>query len=142
MLIKFKKPDPRAGTVAQMDSSRGQFFVDNGSAEKIREDGGGSVQGQGGKPVLVRADLDAALAALPGENDDPEYVVRSMRMHFGDLFTEADEERVRAVVKTRATKPSDGLTVTQLKEALDAKKIPIPDGAKKPELVALLDGAA
>lgn len=39
-------------------------------------------------------------------------------------------------------KPSEGLTVTELKAALDAKGIPIPEGAKKPDLVALLDGAA
>ena len=39
MLIKFKKPDPRAGSVVRMDSSRGQFFVDNGSAVRLKEDG-------------------------------------------------------------------------------------------------------
>ncbi|MDQ0040823.1 HeH/LEM domain-containing protein [Variovorax boronicumulans] len=39
-------------------------------------------------------------------------------------------------------KPSDGLTVTELKAALEGKGIPIPEGAKKPDLVALLDGAA
>jgi hypothetical protein len=38
MRIKFKAPDPRAGTVAQMDSSRGQFFIDNGSAVKVKDD--------------------------------------------------------------------------------------------------------
>jgi hypothetical protein len=37
-------------------------------------------------------------------------------------------------------KPSEGLTVTELKAALDAKGIPIPEGAKKPDLVTLLDG--
>lgn len=39
-------------------------------------------------------------------------------------------------------KASDGLTVPQLKEALVAKNIAIPEGAKKPELAALLDAAA
>lgn len=32
MLIKFVKPDPRAGTVARMDSSRGQQLIDAGAA--------------------------------------------------------------------------------------------------------------
>jgi len=41
----------------------------------------------------------------------------------------------------KAKKPSDGLNVEQLKEALTAKGITIPDGAKKPELAALLDAA-
>lgn len=39
MRIKFKAPDPRAGSVAQMDSSRGQFFIDSGSAVQVKEDG-------------------------------------------------------------------------------------------------------
>lgn len=39
MLIKFKAPDPRAGTVAQMDSRRGQNFIDSGTAVQLKEDG-------------------------------------------------------------------------------------------------------
>lgn len=39
-------------------------------------------------------------------------------------------------------KPSDGLTVAQIKEALEAKGIEIPeDVTKKADLAALLDGA-
>jgi len=38
MRIKFKAPDPRAGTTAQMDSSRGQHFVDTGAASVVSED--------------------------------------------------------------------------------------------------------
>lgn len=37
--------------------------------------------------------------------------------------------------------PSAGLSVAQLKDALDAKGIEIPEGAKKPDLAALLDAA-
>lgn len=37
MLIKFKKPDPRAGMTARMDSSRGQQLVDAGCAEVVHE---------------------------------------------------------------------------------------------------------
>lgn len=37
MLIKFKKPDPRAGQIARMDSSRGQHFIDSGAAVAIKE---------------------------------------------------------------------------------------------------------
>ena len=37
MRIKFKAPDPRAGTTAQMDSSRGQHFVDTGAASLVKE---------------------------------------------------------------------------------------------------------
>lgn len=37
MLIKFKKPDPRAGTVAQMDSSLGQQFIERGYADLHKE---------------------------------------------------------------------------------------------------------
>lgn len=38
-------------------------------------------------------------------------------------------------------KPSDGLKVDELKAALVAKGISVPDGAKKDELAALLDAA-
>lgn len=41
MRIKFKAPDPRAGTIVQMDSSRGQHFIDIGSAVKVKDDDGG-----------------------------------------------------------------------------------------------------
>ena len=37
MRIKFKAPDPRAGTTAQMDSSRGQHFVDTGAASLVKD---------------------------------------------------------------------------------------------------------
>lgn len=37
MLIRFIKPDPRAGTQARMDSSRGQQFIDAGQAERVNE---------------------------------------------------------------------------------------------------------
>lgn len=38
MKIKFKSPDPRAGTIVQMDSSRGQHFIDSGSAVQVKDD--------------------------------------------------------------------------------------------------------
>lgn len=37
MLIKFKAPDPRAGAVVCMDSSRGQYFIDTGAAVAVAE---------------------------------------------------------------------------------------------------------
>ncbi len=37
MLIKFKKPDPRAGMVANMDSSLGQKMIDDGCADAHKE---------------------------------------------------------------------------------------------------------
>lgn len=56
MLIKFKKPDPRAGTTARMDSSRGQQLVDSGAADQVDE-------ATAGQP-------DAA-AALPAPSKPP-----------------------------------------------------------------------
>lgn len=88
----------------------------------------------------TRVGLNIALAQLPGSNTDPEYVLRAMRHYFGALFTDADEATVRqAVVK----KPSDGLKVEEIKAALEAKGVAIPDGVKlRADLAALLDGAA
>ncbi len=38
MRIQFTSPDPRAGTVAQMDSSRGQQLIDAGSAVQVKDE--------------------------------------------------------------------------------------------------------
>ncbi|WP_312914480.1 hypothetical protein [Stenotrophomonas sp.] len=48
MLIKFKDPDPRAGTTVRMDSSRGQHFIDTGAADAVSE----QPQAQVPEPVL------------------------------------------------------------------------------------------
>ena len=37
MLIRFKKTDPRAGMVADMDSSLGRAFIEQGIAEPFEE---------------------------------------------------------------------------------------------------------
>lgn len=39
MLIKFVKPDPRAGDVVRLDSQRAQQFIDAGTAERVPEGG-------------------------------------------------------------------------------------------------------
>jgi hypothetical protein len=90
----------------------------------------------------TRDGLNAAIAALPGEYDDPEEVVSGMRIAFGELFTADDEAKIRELVIAPTAKPSDGLKVDELKAALTAKGIEIPDGALKADLAALLDGAA
>lgn len=92
MLIKFKKPDPRAGMTARMDSSRGQQLIDAGSADAVPEGATGAALEN------ARTALDIALRELPGGNDDPDYVARAMRSHFGAVFTDADEAKVREVV--------------------------------------------
>lgn len=92
MLIKFKKPDPRAGMTARMDSSRGQQLIDAGSADAVPEGVTGAALEN------ARTALDISLRELPGGNDDPDYVARAMRSHFGAVFTDADEAKVREVV--------------------------------------------
>jgi hypothetical protein len=37
MLIKFLKPDPRAGDVVRLDSQRAPQFIDAGTAERVQE---------------------------------------------------------------------------------------------------------
>lgn len=93
------------------------------------------------RAATSREDLDAAIAKLPGEYTNADYVVNGMRSHFGSVFTDIDEKRIRDVVVARPAKASDGLTVAELKAALDAREIDYPVTAKKPELQALLDGA-
>ena len=57
MRIKFKAPDPRAGTTAQMDSSRGQHFVDSGSAVVVKDGGD--------EPAASEASADTPAPAKP-----------------------------------------------------------------------------
>jgi hypothetical protein len=52
-----------------------------------------------------RAALDADLASLPGDQDDADYVVRSMRSYYGPVFTDADEATVRAKVPVKQGEP-------------------------------------
>lgn len=95
MLIKFKGTDPRAGTVAQMDSIRGQQLIDGGMAVLHSESSVAAVD----PAIAKRAGLDAAIARLPEDYTDPDYVVNGMRFHYGDTFTDADEAKVRELVK-------------------------------------------
>ncbi|GLC92321.1 hypothetical protein Tamer19_17290 [Cupriavidus sp. TA19] len=112
MKIKFKKPDPRAGTIARMDSSRGQHFIDIGCAVLLKENEDASTEAEKADMAPTREVLDREIAGLPGENTDPDYVVRAMRRYFGDTFTDADETRVRELVKpAEADKPTEVETV-------------------------------
>jgi hypothetical protein len=84
------------GQSFEVEKKHGDKLIADGSAVA----GSSKAGGKNLPPPVTRESLDAALAALPGENDDPEYVVRAMRNHFGELFTAADETKVReAVVK-------------------------------------------
>lgn len=56
--------------------------------------------------MRTRAELDAALVMLPGDYKDPDYVVTHMRGHFGDVFTDADEAKVRELVKAPDAAPT------------------------------------
>lgn len=93
------------------------------------------------KNTISREALDLALTALPGDQTDPEYVVGSMRRHFGDLFTQADEDRVRELVKTPIKKPSHGLRIDDIKAKLAEKGIEFNPEAERGELAKLLDDA-
>jgi hypothetical protein len=95
-------------------------------------------------PVPNRDDLDKVLRDLPGtgsnKQTDPDYAVNSLRAHFGELFNANDEVMVRELVKPSTQKASEGLTVAQIKDALSAKNIEIPDGVHlKADLANLLD---
>ncbi|WP_373379899.1 HeH/LEM domain-containing protein [Cupriavidus nantongensis] len=92
------------------------------------------------QPSPTRADLEEALSRLPDDYNDPDFVVNGMRRHFGDVFTDADKARVRELVKPADKKPSDGLTVDELKAALTEKGIQFQSTALKADLQALLDG--
>ncbi|MDM0024084.1 HeH/LEM domain-containing protein [Variovorax saccharolyticus] len=57
------------------------------------------------------------------------------------LVEDAGAAKFVAAKEQSSAKPSEGLKVEDLKAALEAKGISIPEGAKKADLAALLDSA-
>lgn len=62
MLIKFTATDPRAGTVAQMDSSRGEQLIAEGAAEAFSESAPAAKPAATDKPPEAPADKSAKKA--------------------------------------------------------------------------------
>lgn len=58
MRITFQKPDPRAGTTVQMDSSRGQHFINTGAAVAAKD--GETAKQTNPETPPTRVDTDAA----------------------------------------------------------------------------------
>lgn len=102
--------------------SVGNVGAGDGAGDGAGE-GTGTSEGSGG-PAPSRAGLDAALAVLPAEYTDANYVVTQMRGHFGDLFTDADEAKVRELVVAKEppapkVKPAAEAKVKLSDEALE-----------------------
>ncbi|WP_313319583.1 hypothetical protein [Stenotrophomonas sp.] len=64
MLIKFKEPDPRAGTTVRMDSCRGQYFIDIGSADAVSEQPSTELPPPTLEDALPAAEFSEAAAAV------------------------------------------------------------------------------
>lgn len=59
MKIKFIKPDPRSGSEAEMDSSRGQQLIEAGSAVQVSERADAKVSDEASTEVKAVADKHA-----------------------------------------------------------------------------------
>ena len=126
MKIKFKAPDPRAGTVVQLDSSRAQHFIDTGAAVLVKDDDHRS--------TVARAELDKALASIPRDETDADYLVGAMRAHFKDVFTGADEAKVRAAVDANASaQQAEDLAAAEAKAKQEAEEQAARDKAAAEE---------
>lgn len=79
----------KAGDLVEVAENEARNLLHRARAELVEDDG------------PTRTQLDLALAALPGDQTDVEYVVNGMRSHFGDLFTDEDEAAVRELVKAK-----------------------------------------
>lgn len=84
--------DHQVATLARVFEFYGAVPAEKAELEELRA----QKQEKGNPPT--RKQLDEAIAGLPGEQTDPDYVVNAMRSHFGDLFTSGDEMMVREVV--------------------------------------------
>lgn len=133
MKIKFRAPDPRAGTVVQLDSSRAQHFIDTGAAELVKDDEHRS--------TVARAELDRALASIPQDETDADHLVGAMRAHFKGVFTDADEAKVRGVVdanaaaqaEARAKREAEDLAAAESKAKQEAEEQAARDKAAAEE---------
>lgn len=97
MLIKFKKPDPRAGLTARMDSSRGQQLIDAGAADLVVENTAAPK-----KPLAVQAKVPE-----PQETDQEQnaQVGEAAAQADGDAATEAPATEGAAQADPEAAKP-------------------------------------
>jgi len=121
MLIKFKEPDPRAGMTARMDSSRGQFFIDNGNADRMPENDEAAQPAPAPAPAPASPEQEqeqekpardlAALAAAFVEGTVPEVTGR---------IEGADKELLEAALaaENASEKPRKGV-VDALTAAID-----------------------
>lgn len=87
--------------------------------------------------------LDGVLRRA-GELVEVDEAVAKNLLYRGKAVTPESREAPTETTQTEAggsddKKPSDGLNVAQLKEALTAKGVAIPENAKKADLAALLD---
>jgi hypothetical protein len=85
----------KAGELVEVAENEAKNLLARGRAELATE-GDSALQ----MAAPTRNQLDVALAALPGDQTDADYVVRGMRGHFGELFTSDDEAAVRELVKS------------------------------------------
>lgn len=90
--------EQQVATLARVFEFYGAVPAEQAELQELRA----QKQAKGEGPT--RKQLDEAIAALPGEQTDPDYVVGAMRSHFGDLFTAGDEMMVREAV---VAKPAD-----------------------------------
>ena len=88
----------QAATLARVLEFYGAVPAEKAELEQLRSERTGP----------IRADLDKALSELPGDQTDPEYVVKAMSAHFGELFTAEDEAKVRELVKAQASQGASG----------------------------------
>lgn len=83
----------KPGELVELNKTEGENLLARGRVEPLTSD---EVDGIA---APTRKGLDMALASLPGDHTDADYVVRGMRGHFGELFTDDDEAAVRELVK-------------------------------------------
>ncbi|KQM78907.1 HeH/LEM domain-containing protein [Xylophilus sp. Leaf220] len=137
MRIKFQMPDPRAGTIAQMDSSRGRQLVERGNAVEIGPDDApvarparsvGSDELRADGPTVK----EFVAAGYQAANYPPAgYASKSTPEEIADAIRAQGAPAV----------PPGPQTVADLKTALDAAGIAYKASASKAELQALLPTA-
>lgn len=126
------------GTARQIEGlARVLAFYGAFPAEQADAMRSGKEQAPRDSAVVTREQLDEALSKLPGDQDDQDYVVTAMRSHFGDLFTQGDEDMVRSLVPVKDK--DDGAGSQTANDRTDAGNNGTGEGRTLGEAIGLLD---
>lgn len=149
MTTKLKAPEGVAGgcfegVEVRVDST-GYITLESHASIQAALTHGFTVADEQSKPnptVTKAEELRQVLSVLPGDHDDPDYVVSGMRGHFGALITAEVEAKIRELVPNKKELTAQAKASAELSAALATLPDAIATGdvADAEQAIASLQG--